>query len=263
MDKKLFMILSVGIVTIGLVFFVGYSVLKQDGDGGQGQDTDSGQNLKVEISEFNLELTSKSSFEVGQEFKYETTTRMDDDSTMNYEETFIVEKIERHNGVDCYVISSIGQMSDSSGASMAMEIEKITYVNKETGKIVQIDVEMGGLEMPMEWGEDALSFRGNGMYATWMLALKENLTWTTTMNTSMDVERMTTDMTYKVIGMEKINDTECFKVEITTLMKMSEDDQGTIKEIIWIDANKRIVVKSLSEIEELMTSEMNLVSETQ
>ncbi|PKP58559.1 MAG: hypothetical protein CVT88_07080 [Candidatus Altiarchaeales archaeon HGW-Altiarchaeales-1] len=223
----------------------------------------------------------------GCERKNKTTTTS---STTEYN----VEKTERAEGKDCYVVSvkpkqdmeeikksireyksdaseeEIEKMAEQQKA-MAEQQTTTYYYDKENGKIIKIVMKMGNTEMT--YTEDLANVMSTmmGMYmgfpvlSQWMLALDENFRWIQTIE-EKGGEKHKAEIEYKFVETEKANNRECFKVEITLKDKSSVKSEGyssmDMKTIVWIDKEKRILVKSQTKAEGLMTSETNLIPES-
>lgn len=159
----------------------------------------------------------------------------------------------------------------------------IYYYDKETGKIIKVTTKTGSTELTFT-GDLAnamlnmgRTFTRNLMNATqinatqnrnmgggtsldvpvfsqWMLALNENFMWSQVVDEQTGGYKV--EMTYKVTGVEKINNRDIFKVEITLL----ENNKINTKWIVWIDKEKRILVKMQRITGGITGAETNLVS---
>ncbi|CEG11862.1 exported hypothetical protein [groundwater metagenome] len=158
------------------------------------------------------------------------------------------------------------------------------YYDKETGKITEVIIKTGITELTFT-GDLAnamlnmgRTFTRNLMNATqinatrnrnmgggtsldvpvfsqWMLALNENFMWSQVVDEQTGGYKV--EMTYKVTCVEKINNRDIFKVEITLL----ENNKINTKWIVWIDKEKRILVKMQRITRGITGAETNLVSE--
>jgi len=208
-----------------------------------------------------------------------------------------VEKIEKAEGKDCYVVSVKSKedieeikknlrehMKDASEKEIeeiakqeqsTMEQQNTTfYFDKETGKMVKVVTKMGNMEMTFTKDMANVMVNLMGMAASypvfsqWMLALDENFRWTQTMKMDEGGKKYEAEIKYKVIGSEKINNRECFKVEITFEDKSSvPSGTNNIQTIIWVDKEKRILVKGETKMKGMRilgatNSETNLISES-
>jgi len=227
----------------------GFSNIKEDVD------------VKINVSSGELKLTTKPNFKVGEIFKYRTTSRSMGESVTS-ENFYIVKKIERIKGIDNYVIlGSITQLPNpETGKVLHTNIKLTTYVYKETGYIPKILMEIEEIHNTTIEG-DAASMSGNGMYATWMLALKENLKWKQNITMNVGGEEFSGEEEYKVVGVETINGRNCFKVETMSSIKLPGGTSQKIqfKEELWIDVYNRILVKSKGKFGNLATEETELI----
>jgi hypothetical protein len=105
-----------------------------------------------------------------------------------------------------------------------------------------------------EWGMDgsgynsALSSPSVLMFRPWMLALKEGWRWNNSMYLEYNgKEEFISDTHYRVIRSEDLNGRQSFLVEI-------KSDTGPA-EYQWIDAQKRVLLKSVGEDYEVLLQE--------
>ncbi|OQX20999.1 MAG: hypothetical protein BWK75_04105, partial [Candidatus Altiarchaeales archaeon A3] len=215
-------------------------------------------------------------------------------TTINSITEYNVEKTERVEGKDCYVVSikpkqDIEEIKKSIREYMSEaseeEIEKMAeqqkamaeqqtttyYYDKENGKIMKIVMKMGNTEMT--YTEDLANvmssmmgmYMGFPVFSQWMLALDENFRWIQTIEEKGEGNHKG-EIEYKFVENEKANNREYFKVEITFKDKSQVKSEGyapiDMKMIVWVDKEKRILVKSQTKSEGLMTSETNLISES-
>ena len=279
------------IVICGLLMLViagGFAIFNYDGGNYEKANKDkltgiTSQSVK-ESDSFNIQTTdlkpnTEPQFKIGDEFRYKTTYS-DSKWNSNDTEIFYVERIDRINGTEYYVLfSSLESDYDSTG----------TYylINKQTGSvdraIFRLEYEDGHVDEEEE--NDEFIFTNLYIYADWMLALKEGLNFeiivTETKKTkikgcindkSSHPDYMSNDWyignisitskyEYEVEGIDKIkvgnNNRECFKVvEIIKEGNKISDDRT----ILWIDIEKRIMVKTEYRSENLKIAEVNLVS---
>lgn len=222
-------------------------------------------------------------------------------STQIINTVFYVEKIEKVDNKDCYVVStsttreisaeernmtsrlSAQQQQRFQNMSQNRQQNTTYYYNKETGKITEVITKTGSTELTFT-GDMAnamlnmgRTFTRNLMNATqinatqnrnmggrtsldvpvfsqWMLALNKNFMWSQVVDEQTGGYKV--EMTYKVTGVEKINNRDSFKVEITLL----ENNKINTKWIVWIDKEKRILVKMQRITGSITGAETNLVS---
>lgn len=217
--------------------------------------------------------------------------------TIVSEVEFSVEKIERAERTDCYVLSCKGKTISEDGNMTEMtEMEKraeqakvMFYYDKDAGKIIQITTEFGSVketstkdtaEYVMSMNPGGLSLNGCGvMFAQWMLALnkdfrwKQNIEWKQNMESKFEGNKNMPDMMientvieYKVVGIENVDGRECFKVEIEVMPEKTPEDteshaRSLFKIVMWVDTKERIIVKQQTKMGNMMSEETNLVSE--
>ncbi len=126
-----------------------------------------------------------------------------------------VKEIKRFEGHVCYVISSYSPSLPSGNSGVC--------VDKENGEILS-----------------------NGeikVYAPWMLRLKEGIKWTENI-TSLSSGILTKNE-YVVDLIENVNQRKCFKITMKTLTKSKNEENWHTESMtyLWVDLNKRIIVK--------------------
>lgn len=291
-----FLIIAV-LVLIGIVFLLhsgtgtNEEYIEENNESSIYISTEKDISSTVSVSAGKLSPNTKPNFKVGQVFKYIEK----DNSNVDTEYTFFVKKIERINKNEHYVIedteirkststTEYGAV-DETGNFNILNIKNndlnlntrilstITiniYVDANTGNVSLIEVPAidNSTDTIVMKDEAALAFVngasgvGKLFYGTWMLSLNDNFKWRQEQNASYDQNQEQTYITeYKVLGKEKINDQECFKVEARETFTMKEGEVNTnSRNILWIDVNDRILVKLISYSENLKTREINLVS---
>ncbi|PKP56690.1 MAG: hypothetical protein CVT88_09920 [Candidatus Altiarchaeales archaeon HGW-Altiarchaeales-1] len=107
-------------------------------------------------------------------------------------------------------------------------------------------------------------------YAEWMLYLDKDIAWNEYIQISFDSKYQTKPLTFqaknKVENIETIAGKKCFKVsQIGETLAVHQDGEKTeikrplIKNIYWIDINKRIIVKLESYEDNIPTLKMDLI----
>ncbi len=201
-----------------------------------------------------------------------------------------VEKIERVNKSDCFVISKVEKESSEeikkqNNASKSYMPEPYTpqmhlyyYYDKENGKLVQITAEGGGyssdpygnveshITNKTYTGEESEFIGGSIVFSEWMLALNDNFIWERISNISIGSDISSTTFTYAVEGREKVNNRDCFKVEVTEKTERNNIKSSGMKKvvktsIVWVDVTERILVKQITKFEGLTTSTTELTDE--
>ncbi len=223
------------------------------------QSEKEGVDFKFERSGATLQPNIKPQFKVGQKFGYVTTSLLIGTSVRS-EDFYFVKNIERINGTDYYVIfiNKTQHMIDPNKHEINMTIQGVSYIDVNSGEILKIVMENS---LTIE-GDKASKF-GIEMYAPWTLALKEGIKWIEKFNMTEDKKTYTIgESEYEVIGMEKMNNRKCFKVQITSKKSQGTEQTISAQKTFWIDANERILVKAQTKIGNLGSGEMNLVTES-
>ncbi|PKP57022.1 MAG: hypothetical protein CVT89_05210, partial [Candidatus Altiarchaeales archaeon HGW-Altiarchaeales-2] len=159
---------------------------------------------------------------------------------------FYVEKTEKIDKAENYKIlyTRNGMSEDNTTA----QIKYILYVNKENGSMTQFILQLTDEKVILE---EYVIFDKVYMYSPWMLALTDDLKW----NITTVIETMEKNYNYRVLGREKINARECFKIERIHKTGNIIDE----KVILWVDVDKRILVKAERYYENLKLGEVNLI----
>jgi hypothetical protein len=298
MNNKL--IVPIVILIAGVLILVGgYMILtphQESIDEGQddteehvGESSSGAHMPKMTVSAERLEKNAKPSFEVGKKYKYKTTSQRTENyctdrwcknetRMYNMLSEFSVEKTERIDGKECYVVSrridrkftaeEKREMRRGMSEEVIEELEKrvnsrVTNFcyDKETGRCTQVKESSWNSDITLtkEMAESAAL--ESILFSEWMLALSDDFIWERKINSSHDMGEEIEIEEYLVNGREKVNGRECFKVEITSKI----DDIGKQKRnsitIIWVDVKERIMVKTTTRWEGLSTSETELVDE--
>ncbi len=230
------------------------------------------ENVKKRAKEINFtahEHNIKPQFKVGDKFKYTTygssLNPKDNSGNINGILECMVEKLERINGTDCYVLVSTIQKSLPDNSPLKATIsETKDWVDKDTGKIIKMSarksmIQQNGkvIETPSSEAmtpNETSEIYGNIIYYPWMLALDDNFEMQ--INENGQGIKTTFVSVLKVIGKEKINNRDCFKVELRAL---DENKHVLLRENIWVDIKKRVLVKAETYSENLKVGEVNLI----
>ena len=222
----------------------------------------------VAVDKGKLDKNAKLSFEVGKKYKYKKTyTEMNRTGITEY----VVEKIEKVNGRECYAVSksekeilseevknlwrrNLGMSEEELKQREIMAPKQIEYYDKETGKYIQIKryclkCEGGDkviIGMDAEY-DTVLHYRGD-IFADWMLALNDNFIWEQKINIDGGPYTLNYILKYKVNGRENVNGRECFKVEFKGI------DYWPSNRTIWVDIKERIIAKEI--VNGLWTNEL-------
>ncbi len=230
------------------------------------------------LSRFNLSFdeiphNTKPAFKVGDKFEYigyssRISRRSPDYTTQGVQKiTYSVVKKERVRNMECYVIESVNLFlaNKSDPLSPGKVLRLVYYISTETGKIIRFtsseaNVEKGVETNKKEYFADVPSeisevYDAMIMYSPWMLSLDNEF--------KMEIKSFVGEgkiekIVLKVVGTDKIKNRECYKVEKRII---GENNEVISREIKWIDAQKRILVKSDAYYENLKVSSLELVSE--
>ncbi len=210
-----------------------------------------GGDFRYEKSEEELKINAKLPFKVGDEFEYHSIAKYSD-----VHHLFIVGEIKKIKGRDYYTIRTDAWGKQKSGGKWE-EIPKgegkmWLYYDKETGEA--FEKENNGSELK-NMGSDPQ--RGLPIYY-WMLALDDNFKWVRMWNTTGLGVHYESKYVYEVVGREKIKERECFKVEKKIMdLKSNEIIEKTI---LWVDIEKRVLIKRVKYENKTIIYERNLLS---
>jgi len=236
----------------------------------------------------NSPFTSKPTFKVGEKYTYKIKTPVPFQSFYNsntkmgrsmedyvyYNVTFIVDKKERINKSDYYVLSTTGsgevfvgyiyKGDKKSALRMTFIPPSKWYINTENGKIFNEDM------------EEIIPY--TKIYHPWMLKLSEGLKFTikkeekstgnvecsssggiTKCNISKEESTGGSEETYEVEGIEKINGKKCFKIKGELKLCSNKGCSILHTMIYWVDVEKRITVKYQEWYEGIITVEDELI----
>lgn len=222
--------------------------------------------FSINVSGIDLNLTSKPQFEIGEQFEYEDISSLQGAVTIS-KITTNVEKIEKLNGREHFVLFTTDDtvVIDSKTGEMIRNDNTIkhmvyNYIDKESGKITKTVIMIGDKEITLD--EEASSSYEGWIYSPWMLALKKDLKWESHINMSVEGTMLSGSKNYRVLDIEKVNDRECFKVELVSTVDSPNTNMREInfRSIVWVDVEKRILVKKIKYIENLKINEINLIS---
>lgn len=246
----------------------------------------------------NAPLTSKPAFEVGEKYTYtiktppgpqiDTFSKIPNaivDNYIFYNVTFSVDKKERINKTEYYLMSTEGSGEVIVGwvnIEEKKEIHSITttpiypvkwYVDAENGKKFSED---------MEELDDLLLSRSASLlsktYIPWMLKLSDGLKWTIRADATStgragcnngdngmectvtkEYTHNVEEQSYEVKGIEKINGKDCFKVENRIKICKNEVCRVSGIQTYWVDVKKRIAIKFQLWYDSLIVKEFELI----
>lgn len=219
--------------------------------------------------EGDVQLTKRLNFNVGEEFVYKQNILFAG-VMQNLTQRYKIIGIEKRKGIECYKIlwayenpvMSIEEMfNPTTGEKKTLskiEIEKINgtiFVSLDNGSFVDVLIDN---ESILEREDFRVKTVRSMMYAPWMLYLDNGKEFEI-----KDEERGETIIYhFKVAGREKVEDRNCFKVEVTIyeLPKNGNLKKINVKAIHWIDEEKRIVIKEEDYEGKLETGEMSLLN---
>jgi len=222
----------------------------------------------------NLTPNHPLSFEVGKEYIYQANI-IEKGVMYNLTQRYIVKGLELINKTKCYRIDYVHEypitkvvISITNANEQPRKYEKVTvekenrtaYINVNNGMFV--DVIADGRSIITQ---DINYNEGIWMYAPWMLSVTNGKQWEVSEDTVVNGKVVeTTIMSYKVSdNIEKINKRDCFKTEIRLGTKRSGEELKTINTTatMWIDVEKRILIKMEVYEGNLYMGGMSLVSE--
>jgi hypothetical protein len=208
----------------------------------------------------NMELTAPPQFKIPQKFVYNSTPSSVSGVGYYREElVFTIENIEEIDGRKYYAITRnlAGFLNEFGTIGMEERLEDIIttwYCDKENGRCI-------GKNMGSTNYSDENSFvTDSSMFAYWMLGLKENLKWNMYITATQDNMVFNVKYEFEVVGKEKVDDIECFKVK----MRYVDTDTKKVEETryYWIDVTRRILIKKEVYKDSLRLFEQKLVKES-
>jgi len=220
----------------------------------------------IEVFEQELNLTSLPNFIVGEQFKYRDVSLVQGTSIITLS-TIRVERIEKLNGVEHFVLSTIDErftkddpktgriIYDNSSARSVI----YNYINKNTGKITKTVIKNANAEVVLN--EDASSSYEGWIYSPRMLKLKKGLKWESYINMSVGGHMISGPKSYHVVDIEKMNGKNCFKVELVSKVynPATNVQEINMRSTIWVDIEKRVLVKKVKYIDNLKIDEIELI----
>lgn len=216
-------------------------------------DEESKISFKQELA--GIKPNIKPQFNVGEKFIYKDYSVTD--ININSKKTYEIKGTERVDNSEYYII----ELNEEGSMRVPYTVEArnytntlITYVNKETG---ELRIKDGDKLIPNKM----VYVQGNFMYAYWMLAIKEDITFEISNNISFEDNAIEYIYNFKVIGIENIGNRKCFNVQIEMVVNDGKKKQILEKYLYWVDVEKRILIKGKRFEGNLATDEINLVSE--
>jgi hypothetical protein len=233
--KRIIAVSVVGIILVIGIYFIKGVNFEENDEKNKILNTEEFFKKKVECAEQDgyvicveksqLSRNTEVPLEVGKVFKYEVK-REDGFGT----DTYIVEKFEDINSRSYYVVKREFYFVDESDTIKTI---MMAWYDKETGRVLKH--EFDGNIIKGEVSELLVS--DTWFFAPWMLALNDSFKLEIKFN---DTYTERGYKLYEVVGREKINGKECFKVKLTTIVDSKIDSQA----YWWIDTQKRILIKT-------------------
>ena len=186
--------------------------------------------LSVVVSEAPLEPNVPLQLKQGEEYTYSEIYHYEN-ASQPVQTTFRV-----LGGRDCVLVK--GKLANQSAAEISGCLDPVTG---KTEKIV------------LTQGEETRELNGTlGFFQPWMLSIEENWTWQ--MNVSKKIENVgvleTEVWDYAEIGEEKVKGRDTYKVELNVTGIAGNKVIDFVRQVIWVDKEKRIIVKAESDISE-------------
>lgn len=227
MKKKVKIILFFGLIITLLIYFGIWLISKNT----------KTEKRETEIIVETLQINAAIPFKAGQKFEYEIRGYSQDGGIISQGQGIYTLKAINEKYYTLQIKGSIFVLRPSD---YMFNFENIYYYNKTTGDLERVD-----FDGESYFGEKAelRAVDTSVIFANWMLALTDNFYY----------KKEGIYKKIKVVGKEKINDRETFKVEVET----ASSDR---KMIIWVDVKKRIAIKEKKFIDG-DAYERNLISE--
>jgi len=190
-----------------------------------------------------IQKNSEIQFKVGDKFLYQSDK---EEATGSYgNTTYFVEGIKKVGDRECYLVSETDDFFfiEYTGArpQILSRTNTLCY-DKETGKVLQVALREDGKEFIIKDGADEMRAM-HSFFAFWMLGLHDDAKWEILFTEITPSLNLTENLKaeFRVLGREKINNRECFKVEL----RYVDLDKKEVTDIdyYYIDVKKRIVVR--------------------
>ncbi len=142
---------------------------------------------------------------------------------------YVVKKLERINNISYYMVQREHYFVNSNEI---ISIYKVWF-EKESGEVLKL--EFDNITIKGEVAELLIS--DTWFFAPWMLALNDSFKLIVKFNSTYTKRGY---KIYEIVGKEKINGIECYKVKIMTVVDSKVDSVV----YFWIDVKRRILIKS-------------------
>lgn len=284
-NKTSNIIIVVGIIILIVLIILGVYLIEDNNNKGYQEKTTLNQTNNIEIAKKDVSTTiiystaelktnSKLILSQGQTFKYKLDypTRQQNIidknnhiASVDNSIVFFVESIRMINKTKCYKIisnetKSIEMMYEGKYIKSSSSFKYVVYIDTEDGKPIQIDIEnttvvKQNVSIP---SLDLLCAIGKSFYAPWMLALEKDMKWKEDIISTEPVKQES-HLEYEVLGIENINKRKCFKVNVRFSNKIENNQQSVTNSIMWIDVEKRILIRWELYGDNLRLGEINLI----
>jgi len=269
MNKKtiLWIIFGVGILTLGFFVYIdNYHSIEKDNKLKENDNIEMKVGITKPLDE--LEINSEPSFKIGQKYFYVLHSPKAINEGGNYyfaTETYEVKGTERINNTDYYVVIcnyswyvSKTPETDISNSKRIGGVIITWYYNKKNGECIGKNT----ISKENYMNEDVFT-TDHPFFARWMLCLEENIGWYMNNIVTQTIDNITIKVNerydFKVIGKEKIEGVECFKVKLDIVDIPTKKIERT--RYYWVDVNRRIGIKMQEFEGGIMMYEVNLIKE--
>jgi len=294
MKNKHFIFLLIGIIgVIGITLFL--SLLLWEGPENNTIGTNNSSiimksEMKVENVQYISSIYSSTrianpSFTLGAKYTYQIWQRSNPSSVLTdpntsvipqpseYQVDIYVDRIERIDKTNYFHVSAISK--NASKIYLLYREGKYEYLTvpiKVDGDLYYVEAINGSI-LPVR-KNNSICWACNFFYSPWMLYLNNDIRWKEMLRSNYKGEEVKLILEYNVEGIEKVNGRKCFKVRMegknpvirtTTIEDVKTEDVKTsyilIKNIFWVDIEKRFLIKSESYENNLLTLKMELKDE--
>lgn len=239
--------------------------------------------IKIHAGE--LKKTTDLQLMVGDEYKYEykfasPLNLTGGDTKMSGSTDITVDRKERYNKKDVFVLKYVSKVKYENLGEEEINMSGAVTIDKDGRIIASIsrssdvqEISLGDNEndggRPFSSYVVAMDFKPDIIVQPWMLALSENFEWNKNMTMA---GKIASSERYRVIGVEEIDTKDgkkkCYKVEEESIIRadmlgteVATNNKISERATLWIDYNKRILVKAESWIENLKIGSIELVDE--
>lgn len=263
MNKKTisWIIFGVGMLTLGFLLYIdNYHLIEKDNKLKENDNTEVRVGITKSLDE--LEINSEPSFKIGQKYFYVHTPRVRSEGYYFETEMFEIKGTEKINETDYYVVicnySSYVSKTPEADILNSKRIGGVIitwYYDKKNGKSIGKNIN------PENYTNEDTFTTDHPFFARWMLYLKENIGWhindIVTQTVGDTIIKVNKRYEFKVVGKEKIDNVECFKVKLDIVDIPTKKIEKT--RYYYVDVNRRIGIK-MEEFEDgIRMYEVNLI----